>query len=126
VIDATSFADPEAAVIAIIKTALPEVFVSNETPSPIRGDVVIVNVAGGGFRAWAEASVNLGVNVYAVTKTACSDLVKNVQDALAVASNDDISSVTVPVGASSVVKQTPPFQRYFAITAYLKGLEDLS
>jgi hypothetical protein len=70
--------------------------------------------------------VNLGVNVYAVTKTACSDLVKNVQDALAVASNDDISSVTVPVGASSVVKQTPPFQRYFAITAYLKGLEDLS
>lgn len=125
-IDATSFADPEAAVIAIIKTALPEVFVSNETPSPIRGDVVIVNVAGGGFRAWAEAAVNLGVNVYADSKSACSDLVKNVQDALVVASNDDISSVTVPVGASSVVKQTPPYQRYFAITAYLKGLEDLS
>lgn len=125
-IDATSFPDPEEAVVAVLKAAMLDVFVANYQPEVIDREVVTVNVAGGGSRSWAEASMNVGVNVFALTEVECRALVARVQDVLASASNGEVLSVTTPVGAASVVRQTPPFQRYFSVTVYLKGLEDLS
>lgn len=120
--DATTFPDAEAALIAAIKAPKPTRYVSDVTPSPIPAEAIIVGFSGGGFREWGEAAVNAGINVYALTDARCRTLVREVQDDLAATSNDLIQSVSVPAGgATSVPRQTPPFQRYFAVTAYLRG-----
>lgn len=120
--DATTFPQAEVVVAAAIKALLPHVYVSNATPETMDGPVVTIGVAGGGRRAWANATVNIGVNVYDTTDTRCRALVNDVQDALAATSNDFIESVSVPAGgATSVPRQTPPFQRYFAATVYLRA-----
>jgi len=122
VIDATSFPDAEAAVIAVVKAADPDLFVSNTTPAPIPDPAVIVGFSGGGYRAWGEAGMNVAVNVYAGTEKACRDLAIWVQDVLAVASGDLIEHVSTPAGgAMSVPRQSPPFQRYFVVTVHLRG-----
>lgn len=121
-VDATSFPDVEAAVIAVVKAVMPSIFASNTTPAPIPAKAVIVGYAGGGRRDWGEAAVNVGINVYATTESECRALAISVQDALAKASNDLIERVAVPAGGgTSIPSQTPPFQRYFAATVYLRG-----
>lgn len=129
-IDATTFPDVEAAVGAAIKDAIPSLFVSNKTPAPIPAKAVIVGFSGGGFRDWGEAAVNVGINVYATSDDGtegCRALARTVQDVLATISNDLIEYVTVPAGGgTSVPRQTPPFQRYFAATVYLRGQSVIS
>jgi len=120
-IDATSFPDPETALIAVIKAAAPTVFVSTVTPPTSQPQMVIVGYSGGGGRDWGEARGNAGINVYAPTDKECKALVTTVQNALAVASNDQIERVAVPVGSTGVPRQNPPFQRYFVVTAHLRG-----
>lgn len=121
-VDATSFPDVEAAVIAVVKAAMPTLFASNTTPAPIPVKAVIVGFSGGGRRDWGEASVNVGFNVYAATEAECRALTIDVQDALAKASNNLIARVAVPAGGgTSIPRQSPPFQRYFAATVYLRG-----
>lgn len=120
-VDATSFPDSEAALIAAIKAGLPDVFVSNVTPSPIPDNAVIVGSSGGGRRDWGEATANHGINVYALSDAVCRALVVDVQNILAVVSNASLERVAVPVGATAIPRQTPPFQRYFAVTAHLRG-----
>lgn len=128
-IDATSFPDAEAAVIGAIKAADPDLFASNTTPARIPDPAVIVGFSGGGYRTWGEAGMNVAVNVYASTEPECRDLAIWVQDVLAVASGDLIEHVSTPAGgATSVPRQSPPFQRYFVVTVYLRGqtvIEDL-
>ncbi len=120
VIDATTFADSEDALISAIKAVLTSKDVSNATPTTIT-EAVIVGSSGGGGRDWGEASANHGINVYAQTDAACRALVTSVQNILAGLSNDVIARVAVPVGATSVPRQSPPFQRYFVVTAHLRG-----
>lgn len=122
-IDATSFPDPEGALIAVIKAAVPVgTFVSNTTPPTNQTQMVIVGYSGGGGRDWGEAQGNAGINVYAATDKDCKALVTTVQNALATASDDLLERVAVPVGATGVPRQNPPFQRYFVVTAYLRGV----
>lgn len=121
-IDATSFPDAEAALIAAIKAVKTSLYVSNTTPGPIPAKAVIVGFSGGGGRDWGEAAMNLGINVYALTEAECRALVIEVQNILATVSNDLISSIDLPAGgAVSIPQQTPPFQRYFVVTAHLRG-----
>ena len=128
-IEATTFPDVEAAVIAAIKPFLAGVIVSNKTPSPITGKVVTIGFSGGGRRDWGEASVNVGVNVYAQTDSDCRGLAITVQDHLAATSDDLIEGIRTPAGGGTViVGQQPPYQRYFVITVMLRAqsLLDLS
>ncbi|MCK9599159.1 MAG: hypothetical protein M0R06_08975 [Sphaerochaeta sp.] len=125
-IDATTFADPEMAVATVIDAAMPDVYASNVTPAPIPAKTVIVGYSGGGGRDWGEASVNLGVNCYALTdagEDGVRALVRDVQTVLAVTANDQIERISVPVGSIAIPRQTPPFQRYFPITVWLRGLD---
>lgn len=123
-IDATSFAEVEIAVGTPMNAAL-TAFVSNITPSPIPAEAVIIGSGGGGSRAWGEATTNIGVNVYAQTDAACLALVKESQDFLATLSDNLIHHVSVPVGGTSIPRQSPPFQRYYAATVHLRGQETL-
>jgi len=121
-IDATTFPDAEAEVISAIKAIKTSLFVSNATPSPIPGEAVTVGFSGGGSRDWGEASTNLGINVFAPSDDECAALVRELQDILAATSNGMIQSVSVPAGGgTSIPSQSPPFQRYFAATVYLRG-----
>lgn len=122
IVDATTFPDAEVVVAAALKEVLLSAFVDNTTPSPIVGDTVIVGFSGGGGRAWGEAAVNVGINVYALTEKECRDLTLLVQNILAVTSNGSIEMVSVPAGGgTSIPRQSPPFQRYFAATVRLRG-----
>jgi hypothetical protein len=120
-VDATSFPDVEEVLAKAIRQALTGVYASNTTPVPTSGRTVIVGFSGGGYRDWAEAAVNVGINVCADTESDCRQLVADVQNFLATLSDDNVSRVAVPPGAASVPRQTPPFQRYFAATVYLRG-----
>lgn len=127
-IDATPFPDVEAALVEALQSAFPAAFVSNVTPAPIlstaRTKAIVVGYSGGGSRDWGEASANAGVNVYADTESACRVLAVGVQDELAAVSNDEIEHVRVGAGGgTSVPRQSPPFQRYFPVTVYLRGQE---
>ena len=134
-IEATVFPDVEAAVIAALQPHLAGVIVSNKTPSPIPAKLVTVGYSGGGSRDWFEAGVNVGVNVYAQSDddqsgvAGCRTFSSAVQDILAAVSNDLIENVQAGAGGgTSVPRQSPPFQRYFAATVYLRAqsLLDLS
>lgn len=120
-IDATSFADVEEALVTAADPLLDDVMVTNETPPVIPAKLVTVAHAGGGTRDWGEASVNVGVNVYAETDEACRQLVQRTLNAFATISNDLIEHIRVPGGGVPVSGQTPPFQRYFAVTVWLRG-----
>lgn len=121
-IDATTFADVETALVTATDPYLSDAVVSNKTPPKITGKVVTYGFSGGGSRAWGEAAVNAGVNVYAQTDAACRALALRTQDVLAAISDDLIQSVRVPAGGGTVIPaQTPPFQRYFVVTVYLRG-----
>lgn len=119
-IDATSFADAEAALIAAIKTAKPDLRVSNQDSNVVPS--VVVGYSGGGSRSWGEAKVNCGIRVIDANDNACRLLVRAIQDILAATSNDDLIEVKVPAGGGvSIPRQTPPVERYFAVTACLRG-----
>jgi hypothetical protein len=121
-IDATTYPDVEAAVIDALQLVLTGVMVSNETPRDIPAKLVTVGYSGGGSRDLFEASVNVGINVYAATDADCRTLVRSVQDWLAATSNDLIETVRVPAGGgASVPRQSPPFQRYFVATVLLRA-----
>lgn len=122
-IDATSFPDVEASLVAAIRAGVADVFADNTTPAPtIPARTVTVGYAGGGSREWGEAAVNAGINVYGATEKECREFVLDVQNVLAVLSNDLIAHVSVPAGGGTTVpRQTPPFQRYFVVTAHLRG-----
>ena len=120
-IDATVFPDVEAAVIQSLQLVLTGVTVTNTVPTTIPAKLVTVGVSGGGGRGWFEASVNVGINVFAATDADCRALVRSVQNWLAATSNDLIETVRVGVGGTSVPRQTPPFQRYFAATVTLRA-----
>lgn len=127
-IEATTFPDVEAAVTAALQPHLTGVIVSNKTPSPIPAKLVTVGYSGGGSRDWFEAGVNVGINVYAQSDddepgaTGCRSFARTVQDMLAAVSNDDIEHIQVGAGGgTSVPRQSPPFQRYFAATVYLRA-----
>lgn len=119
-IDATSFADVEGALVTSADPLISAI-VTNETPPQIPDKLVTVAHAGGGTRDWGEASVNVGVNVYALTDEACRELVQETLDVFAAISNDLIEYIRVPTGGVPVTGQTPPFQRYFAVTVWLRG-----
>lgn len=122
-IDSTPFPDPEAALVTALQAGRTgaEATVSNMTPPTIPSKLVTIAATPGGYRDWGEAAVNLGINIFADTEQACRDLTALVQHELARISNDLIETVRVPVGGLSVPRQTPPFQRYFAVTALLRG-----
>lgn len=125
-IDTTEFPDVEAALVGVVKPLHTGMFVSNTTPSPIPAEAIIVGSSGGGVRDWGEAAANVGINIYAATDKRCRELVAEVQSDLAAASNDDIEHIQVPVGGTSIPRQSPPFQRYFVVTVWLRGQADLS
>ena len=126
-IEATVFPDVEAAVIAALQPHLAGVIVSNETPSPIPAKLVTVGFSGGGGRDWGEASVNVGVNVYAQTDNDCRTLSRSVQDWMAATSNDLIEGIQTPAGGGTVIPgQQPPYQRYFVVTVTLRAQALLS
>jgi len=120
-IDATSFADVEDALVTAADPLLDDVMVTNETPPIIPAKLVTVAHAGGGTRDWGEASVNVGVNIYAETDEGCRQLVQRTLNAFATISNDLIEHVRVPSGGVPVPGQTPPFHRYLAVTVWLRG-----
>lgn len=121
-IEATTFPDVEDAVVSSAQPFLAEAMVSNLTPSPIPPKLVTVAAAGGGSRDWGEASVNIGVNIYAATEADCRELAAHTQDVFASISNDLIEGIDVPAGGgTSVPRQTPPFQRYFVATVHLRA-----
>lgn len=121
-IDATSFPDAEHEVVAVLDAAIATAHVSNVTPSSITGDTVIIGFAGGGSRDWGVAAMNMGINVYALTEVKCRALAIAVQNVLATLSNDKIIRVNTPAGgATSIPGQSPPFHRYFVVTAHLRG-----
>lgn len=121
-IEATVFPDVEAAVVLAAKPSLSEAVVSNLTPSPIPAKLVTVGTSGGGSRDLFEASVNVGVNVYASTESECRALASKTQNVLASISNDLIEHIQVSAGGgTSVPRQSPPFQRYFPATVYLRA-----
>lgn len=124
-IDALEFPDVESAVIAALQPLLSGVTVSNKTPTTIPAKLVTVGTSGGGVRDWFDAPVNIGVNVFAASDdgaNGCRVLARQVQDALASVSGDLIEHVRVGAGGgTSVPRQTPPFQRYFAATVFLRA-----
>lgn len=123
-IDATSFPDAEAVLIAALKTALPDALVTSVVTDTT--PTVIVGYAGAGGRSWGEASVNVGINVIETTDQLCRNLVATVQNTLATLSDDDIASVTVPAGGGvSIPRQDRLCQRYFAVTANLRATATL-
>lgn len=122
-IDATEFPDLEDALVGALQAGRTGdvATVSNKTPPTIDGKLVTVGYAGGGSRDWGEAAANAGINVYAQTDDDCRDLVQLVLGDLAVTSGDLIEHVRVPLGATAVPRQAPPFQRYLVVTAWLRG-----
>lgn len=121
-IEATVFPDVEGAVIEALQLVLSGVMVSNKTPRDIPPKLVTVGYSGGGSRDWFEAEVNVGVNVFASTENDCRVLAVNVQDWLAAISDDLIENIRVGAGGGTVVpSQSPPFQRYFAVTVVLRA-----
>lgn len=127
-IDTTSFPDVEKAIVQALQPQLPGILVSNKTPTAIPAKLVTVGTSGGGRRDWGEASVNVGMNIYATSDDdepgvpGCRTFTMAVQDILATISNDLIEHIMVPAGGGlSVPRQTPPFQRYFPATVYLRG-----
>lgn len=125
-IDSTDFPDVEAAVIAALQAAPTGDVATVSNRNDGRVPLVTVGYSGGGFRDWGEAAANVGINVFAESDEACRALVKTVLADLAVLSSDLIEHVVTPVGGVAVTRQTPPFQRYFPVTVYLRGQDDPS
>ena len=121
-IEATVFPDAEASIVAALQPQLAGVLVTNETPSSVSGDVVVVGYESGDPRDWGEAVATVGVDVYADTDEDCRGLTLAVQDHLAAISDDLIQGIAVPAGgAAVVVGERPPHHRRFSATATLRA-----
>lgn len=121
-IDAPEFPDVESVLVDALRAA-GVTSVSNVTPASIPDPFVSVTAQAGGIaRDWFDAGVNVGVNVYAGTEMACRILARDVQNTLATVSNGAISHVRVSAGGGlAIPRQTPPYQRYFTATVWLRA-----
>lgn len=96
------------------------VHVSDETPNPRKNRMVIIRRDGGRRRSWVLEEPSVGVNVWAATKSDCSELAHLVQ-ALMVAAESQGPIVTVQsvFGPSTIPDESGQYRRYmtFDVTA---------